>query len=142
MCVCVHIKHVEGGPVGWCWKVLTFKHYGSVRCWCGNSSIKVVCGAGVELKRYSSVRCRCGNLHALLFRSTMPVRFLAPKLPPSSECAGPQAEPNCSTFHTQLVPGGAQGAGPGFPCQNGVLRKWPCGLPHPQRWLDIILKAL
>ena len=66
------------------------------------------------------------------------MRVLAPKLPPTSEYAGPQAGPNWATLHTQFVPGGAQGAGPGFPCQNGVLRKWPRGLPHPRWWLDII----
>jgi len=72
----------------------------------------------------------------------IPVRVLAPKLPPNSKYARSQSGPNWATLHTQFVPGGVQGAGPGFPCQNWVLRKWPRGLPHPQHWMDIIFVAL
>eukprot|EP00983_Pelagomonas_calceolata_P111114 1159748-Pelagomonas_calceolata.AAC.5 len=43
------------------------------------------------------------------------------------------------------MPGGSQGMGPGSrqnPCQNGVLRKLPPGLPDQQRWLGTLAGAL
>ena len=99
----------------------------------------------VSLGRNGTILCHLALPNSQKYdcvRSAIPVRVLAPELPPSSEYAGPWAGPNWATLHTQFVPGGAQGAGPGFPCQNEVLINWPSGLPHPQRWLDIILGAL
>eukprot|EP00983_Pelagomonas_calceolata_P068569 1149975-Pelagomonas_calceolata.AAC.7 len=58
--------------------------------------------------------------------------------------SGPLSRPILATLHTQFVPRGAQGVGPEIkqnPCQNGVSRKLPPGLPDQQRCLGTLSGA-